>query len=43
MGWADPAIWARLSHRRGRADFSPTHFYLFFWVGPDLAQKFGLG
>ena len=52
MGWAGPANWARLSHRRGRADFGPkwlglsrpnTFFIYFFRAGPDLAQNFGLG
>jgi hypothetical protein len=40
MGWADLANWARLSHRRGRADLGPTPFYLFLWgragLGPEL-------
>jgi hypothetical protein len=52
MGWAGPANWARLSHRKGWADFWPEmvgpnsaqHFlFISFGAGPNPAQAFGLG
>jgi hypothetical protein len=33
MGWAGPANWARLSHRKGWADFRPE------MVGPISARN----
>jgi len=51
MGWAGPANWARLSHRKGWADFGPkwlgrprpNTFIYFFRAGLNPAQNFGLG
>jgi hypothetical protein len=35
MGWADPANWARLSHRKGWADFDPK------WLGRSRPETVG--
>jgi hypothetical protein len=43
MGWVGPANWARLSHRKGWADFGPILFIYFFRAGLNPAQNFGLG
>jgi len=36
MGWAGPANWARLSHRKGWADFGPK------WLGRSRPEMVGL-